>query len=257
MQGMLYYLFLKGGTKEFNGVKVHSVELWDVQTGKLVAGELGSSVGSIYTSLTGFVVKDDTQDNNNNNNNNISILKSKKTRSRYSGCGTVQLAGLGKLLQKCGFQLWDLGMTMDYKVALGGIELPRMQFLQKYRHLRDLPNISLQCPSKHNAQEIIRNIDVPRNNDASATAAVEQKCDHEVGATTDDRHQDAPMSSSQHLNPPNVSKKHQKRLLRIQKRKDAKAKAKTEHEPNKQNNESSQNPVDEEMSLPDSKQTSQ
>lgn len=40
----------------------------------------------------------------------------------------LQLLATGGLLAERGFKFWDLGMVMDYKVALGGSSLPRSQF---------------------------------------------------------------------------------------------------------------------------------
>jgi hypothetical protein len=40
----------------------------------------------------------------------------------------LQLVATGGLLAERGFKFWDLGMVMDYKVALGGASLPRSQF---------------------------------------------------------------------------------------------------------------------------------
>eukprot|EP01012_Entosiphon_sulcatum_P058537 TRINITY_DN8262_c0_g1_i2.p1 TRINITY_DN8262_c0_g1~~TRINITY_DN8262_c0_g1_i2.p1 ORF type:complete len:241 (-),score=21.46 TRINITY_DN8262_c0_g1_i2:163-786(-) len=71
-------------------VSVHSVELW--KNGQLVAGEIGYLVGKVFTSMTGFC--------------------------RLKNAGTIQLVALGKRLQSCGVELWDLGMGMGYKTAL-------------------------------------------------------------------------------------------------------------------------------------------
>lgn len=82
-------------------VLVTSWELWEGK--RLVAGELGVFVGRRYTSLTGF--------------------------SRVSGSGMVQLVAMGRLLQRHGIELWDLGQAMDYKVELGCELMSREQFL--------------------------------------------------------------------------------------------------------------------------------
>jgi hypothetical protein len=34
----------------------------------------------------------------------------------------------GGLLAERGFKFWDMGMALDYKIAMGGLELPRAQF---------------------------------------------------------------------------------------------------------------------------------
>ena len=83
-------------------VRVYSIEVW--QDSNLVAGELGYTVGSVYTSLTGF--------------------------SKVDSAGSVQMAALGKVLCEANFTMWDLGMDMDYKRKLGAILLPRSDFVR-------------------------------------------------------------------------------------------------------------------------------
>ncbi|EGZ25683.1 hypothetical protein PHYSODRAFT_555414 [Phytophthora sojae] len=107
-------LFQAGGdgVELFPGRKVRffTVELYDVATDSLVAGELGYTVGSVYTSLTGF--------------------------SKANGAGTVQLHALSKLLYLAGFKMWDLGMSMDYKMGLGAKDLERDDFLEQLYKFR-------------------------------------------------------------------------------------------------------------------------
>lgn len=85
-------------------VRFFSVELLDVETNKVVAGELGYTTGKVYTSLTGF--------------------------SGMNGAGTVQLHALGRLLYLSGMQMWDLGMSMPYKLSLGADDVDRDIFLK-------------------------------------------------------------------------------------------------------------------------------
>ncbi|CAE7705636.1 aat [Symbiodinium pilosum] len=95
------------------GMRFLSIELWHSQTGDLVAGEIGYTCGSIYSSCTGFSIKD-----------------------KYPGAGCVQLAALGAWLAKQGFQIWDLGMELDYKLELGGQVVPRVEWASTIRRLR-------------------------------------------------------------------------------------------------------------------------
>lgn len=110
-------------------VRFYSVELVDVETNAVVAGELGYTVGKTYTSLTGF--------------------------SRVSGAGTVQLHALGRLLYLSGFLMWDLGMSMPYKLSLGAEDVERDLFLDhlyKWRHddcLLELQEAQLQKGGVH------------------------------------------------------------------------------------------------------------
>jgi len=130
-------------------VRLYSVEVWNVATGHLAGGELGYTVGSIYTSLTGF--------------------------AREDSAGSVQLAALGRLLQARGFSLWDLGMEMDYKRTLGCQLMPRADFVRHVHQVRHaqghmtLPCISLneQC----NAKDVINQTwTPPRNDDGPVTS---------------------------------------------------------------------------------------
>jgi len=91
-------------------VKLYSIEVWNAQTGELSGGELGYSVGTIYTSLTGFSTED--------------------------SAGSVQLAALGKLLGLCGYEMWDLGMSLDYKKKLGARNMERSDFLSCVNEMR-------------------------------------------------------------------------------------------------------------------------
>ncbi len=91
-------------------VQVHSIELRDRSTSALMAGEIGYSVGDVYTSMTGFYT--------------------------VSGSGSVQLFLLALLLQSKKYQVWDLGMTMEYKVDIGGISVSRADFVRLFREHR-------------------------------------------------------------------------------------------------------------------------
>merc|ERR1740121_847953 len=95
------------------GVTFHSIELWDSKTQELVAGEIGYTCGSVYSSCTGFCKKE-----------------------KYPGAGTLQLVLLGRWLERCGFDCWDLGMEMSYKVDLGGKCISRCDWARKIRSLR-------------------------------------------------------------------------------------------------------------------------
>ena len=92
-------------------VSVVSVEVWRDE--ELVAGEVGVLVGAVYTSLTGF-------------------------SDRLHNSGKVQLAALCRVLQTSGVRIWDLGMSLPYKLELGATVIPRSEFLRNFRLHRDL-----------------------------------------------------------------------------------------------------------------------
>lgn len=101
-------------------VRFWTVEILDVETNRLCAGELGYTIGKVYTSLTGF--------------------------SSVNGAGTVQLYALGKLLYLCGMEVWDLGMSMPYKMSLGAEDLDRDTFLEHLHRWRKVPCL-LELPN--------------------------------------------------------------------------------------------------------------
>ena len=116
-------------------VKLYSIEIWNEESGDLVGGELGYTVGTIYTSLTGF--------------------------SCENSAGSVQLACLGKLLIKNGYEMWDLGMSLDYKITLGAKNIDRMDFLDCVKNMRvkspckvKVGGRELVCSDKVNCKEI-------------------------------------------------------------------------------------------------------
>jgi Leu/Phe-tRNA-protein transferase len=75
--------------------------------GKLAAGEFGVVCGKVYTSYSGFYEEDNA--------------------------GTVQLVLTTQYLQERGFLFFDLGMPMDYKTALGAVNLSPEEFVSLFR----------------------------------------------------------------------------------------------------------------------------
>lgn len=96
--------------------KLLSIELSCKKTKKIVAGEIGYSIGKTYTSLTGFYSKE----------------------KEYNNYGKLQLVLLAKLLEKNGFSFWNLGHPyMDYKNSLGAKIYSREEFLKRWIEARD------------------------------------------------------------------------------------------------------------------------
>lgn len=75
--------------------------------GKLAAGEFGVVCGKTYTSYSGFYDEDNA--------------------------GTVQLILTARYLEEQGFLFFDLGMPMDYKTALGAIDISPEDFVSLFR----------------------------------------------------------------------------------------------------------------------------
>ncbi len=87
-----------------------AVELRHRESGALVAGEIGYTIGQVYTSLTGFVDR--------------SVAGS-------AGLGTLQLVLLAQELERNGYAFWNLGHpSMEYKKRLGAVVMERGDFLQ-------------------------------------------------------------------------------------------------------------------------------
>ncbi len=108
--------------------KIHSIEI--THKGRLVAGEVGYSVGAVYTSLSGFYDK--------------------------NGSGKVQLMALSKFLESREFAFWDLGMAMDYKLDLGAETIEREVFLEMVKKNRD-DKKKLSLKTRRDVRELIFN----------------------------------------------------------------------------------------------------
>lgn len=98
--------------------RVYSVELWHGD--QLAAAEIGYVCGATYTSLSGYFV------------------------SSFKGAGRVQLSALGCLLKQCGFDLWDFGMFMQYKVSYGASNFSRDHFFSLFQQNLSVPTTPLE-----------------------------------------------------------------------------------------------------------------
>jgi hypothetical protein len=93
--------------------RLRSVEVRENSSGTMVAGELGYTIGSTYTSLTGFFCRADR---------------------KWNHYGKLQLVMLAQALRDAGYAFWNLGHPyMAYKTALGARILPRHEFLNRWR----------------------------------------------------------------------------------------------------------------------------
>jgi Leu/Phe-tRNA-protein transferase len=101
---------------------IHGVELWARESNELIAGELGYSVGGIYTSLSGFCARN---------------------TSSWNHSGTLQQVLLARALQERGYHFWNMGdVSLPYKRALGAQILPRAEFLERWQAARDITPIA-------------------------------------------------------------------------------------------------------------------
>jgi leucyl/phenylalanyl-tRNA--protein transferase len=100
-----------------SGVQFHTVEVGDPEApleAPPVAGELGYTVGGVYTSLSGYHIR--------------------------NGSGWVQMGALGCMLRTRRAAFWDLGMDIPYKRRLGATPVDRSEFLHRYRAAADTPD---------------------------------------------------------------------------------------------------------------------
>ena len=74
--------------------------------------------------------------------------------SSQDSAGSVQLATLGKILNQCKFQMWDLGMDLDYKRRLGAHNVNRTEFLRLVKEGRERHEIQLKCDGRKNCKDI-------------------------------------------------------------------------------------------------------
>lgn len=97
-----------------------SFELWLKETAeaprRLVGGEFGTIVGKSYLSLSAFRKED--------------------------SAGSVQLFLTCEVLRLAGFEYWDLGQgpPHEYKFRMGGKLVPRLEFLERFRRIRNDPH---------------------------------------------------------------------------------------------------------------------
>lgn len=106
-----YFDMILSGSKDASvNFTTHCIELFEEGASEPLAGEIGFSIGRVYTSLSGW------------------------TGERSSdSLGTTQLVLLGRWLQQSGYVFWSLGHCyspeMDYKRELGHRVYPRADFL--------------------------------------------------------------------------------------------------------------------------------
>ncbi len=91
--------------------KLISVEISEKESNLLISGEIGYQVGSIYTSLSGFMKKE----------------------KKYNNWGKLQLVLLNSYLQENGYSFWNLGHPqLLYKLDLGATIYTREEFIKRW-----------------------------------------------------------------------------------------------------------------------------
>lgn len=120
-QSLVRELALQGS----NNFAIHGVELWSTRRDELIAGELGYSIGAIYTSLSGFCAREYPE---------------------WNHYGILQQVLLAGALRERGYEFWNMGdVTLPYKKALGARILPRADFLDRWCAARDITLTTPLC----------------------------------------------------------------------------------------------------------------
>ena len=94
------------------GFRIWGVTLSAGDDDKIIAGELGYSIGKTYTNLSGFFHREER---------------------KYNNFGKLQMVMLARKLEKAGIAFWNLGQPyMEYKLKLGADVVPRGLFLKRW-----------------------------------------------------------------------------------------------------------------------------
>jgi len=97
---------------EMKNFKIISAEVISKDRDEVIAGEVGYIIGTTYTSLSGFSLKE----------------------KKYNNYGNLQLVLLAQFLEKNGFKFWNLGHShMEYKQKLGCETYERSEFLKRWK----------------------------------------------------------------------------------------------------------------------------
>ena len=95
-----------------SGFALRGIELWSRKQEKLVAGELGYTIGRTYTSLSGFCTR---------------------PAREWRHFGTLQMIMLAERLRDFGYAFWNMGHPVQkYKRALGARIIAREEFLPRW-----------------------------------------------------------------------------------------------------------------------------
>lgn len=109
-----YIIILKNIKKNnhlYENFELISVELNEKVTNELIAGEIGYKTNNIYTSLSGFMLK----------------------QKKYNNWGKLQLVLLNEYLKKNRYNFWNLGHPqLQYKLDLGSRIYNRKDFLIRW-----------------------------------------------------------------------------------------------------------------------------